>query len=468
MTEEPVNISITIKVEEVVKEMEIKVPINELEDTIQTITLSLGSQVLQGIISVLDDRIAENMGAGWRNVGTEARWMVSSLGPVYYKRRVYQDEDQMRWKPVDELLGVERYSRMTSRVREMGSALAAQATYRLAADQLSYVLKTHFSPSTIQRMVWVVGNRIADGEEAEEKSIFENGEQMEAGKIDAPVLYCESDGVSIHLQQETTRSAEVRVAIMSTGREQIGEDRFRLENKRCITAIRLNSEAWQEKILCVAHRYYNLEKTDQVICGGDGNQWVRHSFDRLQIPQEFVLDRFHLFRAARRALQDRDIARQIVTRLRQEGFDRVQPYLRELINQSRGKQKEKLDEFYKYVHHNQDGLLDLPYRGLSYSACLGAIEGNVDKLVVHRMKGRGCSWRFPGARGMLAICRNADQLRNHAYRYLPIQAPHKTYQHMQNLEVEYADAIQRSMPVFHGPYQHKPWVRSLHRLIYGR
>ena len=124
MTEEPVNISITIKVEEMVKEMQIKVPINELEDTIQTITLSLGPQVLQGIISVLDDRIAENMGAGWRNVGTEARWMVSSLGPVYYKRRVYQDEDQMRWKPVDELLGLERYSRMTSRVREMGSALA--------------------------------------------------------------------------------------------------------------------------------------------------------------------------------------------------------------------------------------------------------------------------------------------------------------------------------------------------------
>jgi hypothetical protein len=53
---------------------------------------------------------------------------------------------------------------------------------------------------------------------------------------------------------------------------------------------------------------------------------------------------------------------------------------------------------------HQDGLLDLECRGYSLPVHLGAIEGNVDKLVVHRMKGTDCSWRLPGVRAMLALC----------------------------------------------------------------
>src|SRR5665648_1305004 len=96
------------------------------------------------------------------------------------------------------------------------------------------------------------------------------------GKIKAPILYGESDGVWVHLQREKRRSAEVRVAILSTGRKQIGKNRFRLENKHCITAIGLNSEKWQERVLLEAHQCYNLEETKLLISGGDGNQWVRH------------------------------------------------------------------------------------------------------------------------------------------------------------------------------------------------
>ena len=108
------------------------------------------------------------------------------------------------------------------------------------------------------------------------------------GERAAPVLYGESDGVWVHLQREKRKSAEVRVAILSTGRKAIGKGRFRLENKRCITAVGLNSEKWQEQILREAHVCYDLEQTSLMVCGGDGNQWVRKSFDRLQIKQEFL------------------------------------------------------------------------------------------------------------------------------------------------------------------------------------
>jgi hypothetical protein len=468
MTDDAVDISITIKVEDVVMEIQKKVPIDAVEESIHSMTTGLGQQMLDGVIQVLDDRIAQNVPAGWRNVGTEKRWMVSSLGVVRYKRRVYQDEHRRRRKPVDDLFGVQPYERMSGRVKEMGSSLASSETYRLAADQLSYLLKTPISHSSVQRMVWSVGNRIADGEEAECKRIFEGGEPLEGGKIPAPVLYGESDGVWVHLQREKRRSTEVRVAILSTGRKQVGKDRFRLENKHCMTAIGLNSEAWQEYILREAHVAYDLTQTRILISGGDGNQWVRHSFDQMDLPQQFVLDRFHLQRAARRAFQDRGQARRVVSRLRQEGFEAVAPELKQHIQQAEGRRRKLLLEFYQYVHNNRDGLLDLQYRACSISTCLGAIEGNVDKLVVHRMKGCGCSWRLPGIRAMLALCRHADQLRSHAYCYLPLQTPPRTYHTTQFLEVEYAETTQGSLPVFQGPHQNKPWVRSLHRLIYGR
>jgi hypothetical protein len=317
-------------------------------------------------------------------------------------------------------------------------------------------------------MVWTTGNRIADGEEAERRRVFESGGQVESGKVKAPVLYGESDGVWVHLQREKHKSAEVRVAILSTGRKQIGKDRYRLENKRCITAIGLNSEMWQEQIVREAHLSYDLSQTQLLISGGDGNQWVRQSFDRLDIQQEFVLDRFHLHRAARRAFQDRAKAKHMVTRLRREGFAAVNAELRELSEQAEGKKKDRLKDFYRYVYNNQDGLLDLEMRRCTHPACLGGIEGNVDKLVVHRMKGRGCSWRLPGLRAMLALCRNSDQLKLHAYHYLPTQVPKKIIHRLPNQEVEYSEALQKSMPIFRGPDQDKPWVKSLYRYVHGR
>jgi hypothetical protein len=230
----------------------------------------------------------------------------------------------------------------------------------------------------------------------------------------------------------------------------------------------LNSEKWQKRVLLEAHLCYNLDETKLLIGGGDGNQWVRQTFDRMQIPQAFVLDRFHLQRADRRAFGDWEATKDYVSRLRQKGFDNVEPDLRKLIQQSSGRRKEKLKDFYHYVHHNQDGLLDLEYRGYSLPTRLGAIESNVDKQVVHRMKGRGCFWRLAGVHAMLALCRNADQLRYHAYRYLPLQTPVQPYRRLPNLEVKYSEVSQFSMPIFQGPHQNKPWVRSLHYLIHGR
>jgi hypothetical protein len=111
----------------------------------------------------------------------------------------------------------------------------------------------------------------------------------------------------------------------------------------------------------------------------------------VDIQQEFVLDRFHSNRAARRAFQDRAKAKHMETRLRRESFSAVRAELREQIEQPEGNQKDKRKYFYKYVRNNQYGLLDLDQCGFILPTWHGDVEGNVDKLLVHRMKGCGCS-----------------------------------------------------------------------------
>jgi hypothetical protein len=427
----------------------------------------IGNKVMVAGLEGLDQELRKGVPAEWRNVGTEGRSILSSMGWIRYQRCIYEDEKGRRRKPVDEALGVERYGRDTHRVREMGAYLACEGTYRRAANQMSWLMKTEVSHSTIQRMVWQVGNRIADGEEAERRRVFDGGEAIAKGKVKAEVLYGESDGVWLHLQREKRRSVEVRVATLYSGKKSLGKNRFRLADKCSIVALGMSSEAWQEHVLKTAHRYYDLEQTRLLISGGDGNQWVRRTFLRFELQQEYVLDRFHLSRAARRAIGDKCVAQEMIKKLRQQGFAAVCEELKQRIDQASGKRKEKIKEFYRYIYCQQDGLLDLPQRGYSSElGSLGAIEGNVDKLVIHRMKGRGCSWRLQGARAMLALCQHKETLKHLAFHYLPLETAEQP-KYRKRLPLDRTEFIHGHMPIFDGPDQDKPWVKGLYRYVHG-
>ena len=467
MTEQAVSISITINAFDEVVQLKRDVSALDLEEGTSRVLQEIGRQVLVTGIKGLDRKLRKEVPEGWRNVGTEERSVLSSLGWVRYQRRVYRDEEGKRRKPVDEILGIERYARDSQRVRQMGAWLACEGTYRKAARQLSWLIKSEVSHSAIQRMVWQVGNRIADGEEAERARIFDQGGESVKGKVRAPVLFGESDGVWLHLQREERRSVEVRVATMYSGKKPIGKQRNVLENKCSLAAIGLNSDAWQEHVLRTAHRYYDLDQTKLLITGGDGNQWVRNSFNRFAIKQEFVLDRFHLARAARRAIGHKKVAREFVKQLRQSGFAAVAQQLNQMIDRAGGHRKEKLRAFYRYIYNHQDGLLDLEYRDSAYEpATLGTIEGNVDKLVVHRMKGRGCCWRLRGARAMLALCQHKDTLRNLALDFTPVEEA-ETPRRMKRSKPDRTEWLHAHMPIFFGPDRHKPWVREWYRYIHG-
>jgi len=338
--------------------MEVEVD-EKLDERIHRAMRMAGKALYGIILQGIDEGIAEALPESWANVGREKRQLVTSLGTVHYKRRVYRDDSGHRRKLLDELIGLDPYSCYSLSINQKGSYLASELPYRKAAELLSWMIGDFVSHSAIGRMVGRVGGSYQVEEESQRERIFEHGAEMiDTGQIPAKVLYGESDGVWITLQREEKRKTEVRVGILYTGKKSVGVGRKALKNKVVVTKIVKNSQEWQETLLKAAHQHYDLSTTDQVMVGGDGNRWVRQSFDLLNLPREFVLDRYHLYREARRTFGFSAQTECWITQICQEGLEAVLPEMLHTMSQAPPKVAQKMRKFIQYLINNRDGLLD--------------------------------------------------------------------------------------------------------------
>ena len=425
MTEKTVNISITTEINGKAIKREISAEAACLDGEMIKLMVEMIREAITGGLEAIDDQIREREAKGWKNLGREKHRVITAVGEVEIKRRVYRDGAGKRRKPLDEMMGLDRYQRETNVVRMLGAWLATQNSYRDAADELSYLVKYRITHSKIQRMVWAIGNALADVEEAEIEQ-WDGAEDWEQ-KISSPVLFGESDGVMISLQREKQRKIEARVGIMYTGKKTIGVDRKRLENKVCMTKIVRNSKEWKQSIQKMADKHYDLSAVEYLITGGDGNTWVKQSFDYIWTKnRENVLDRFHLYRASKTALGFNRDTMQIVKRMRRKGFGDIVDELNEAKEKAGGRKKESTVKYIQYLEDNQNSLMDVQISDNGQPLSLGGIEGNVDKLVARRMKSRGRSWRIPGARAMVTLCRYRPQLRDLALELTRHQAEYSS------------------------------------------
>ena len=70
-----------------------------------------GKVLYQEGLQTVDDDIQEVVPETWKNTGREKRQMTTCMGTVQFKRRVYQDEVGKRRQLLDEIIGLEKYSR---------------------------------------------------------------------------------------------------------------------------------------------------------------------------------------------------------------------------------------------------------------------------------------------------------------------------------------------------------------------
>ncbi len=434
-----------------------QIHLSNLEAELIQITTCSAQEEIVSMLEALDDALRRCVPRSWKNVGREQRNLVMKVGYISFRRRVYRDENGKRRKPLDEALKLRPYQRNSPKVEEYTYNMAIDSSYRQVAQWLSAIVKTSISASSVGRIVHMTGSKV----EAQD-SVFLS---PEAGQILAHVLYAEADGVWIHLQDKHKpgrKRAEVKVGIMYTGKKAIGPDRFACENKVVLTQLGGTSEDWRLKWRELADSTYNLAATQLLVVGGDGAAWVRQSFDYVGGKRTALLDRFHLVRAVHQAFAKVMDTQALLEKLTQEGFEAVEAELKAEI-----KGKPDRVKVYQYLKNNADSLVALKYR---YPAdlpfcTLGAIEGNVDKLVRQRMRGRGMSWSRQGAIAMLALLRHKQELYQHVFPFSQISKP-KKYRHCASKGKNEYQPYQASIPAFFGPEFADPTVQWLkHKLI---
>ena len=410
-----VSISITVEIagrsKDVIHE---EIHPDQIGDNLKKVTDQVFRSAGTGVITYLDEYIRIHEAKGLKVLGTETREFTTIAGKLSYTRRIYRSKEGKRIKPVDELLGLEKYARRDKKLQEMNCALAGRSNYRETAAISTMITQKYISPASISRDVKRVGLRLAESDK--------NFYTEEKGTVRSNVLYGESDGIFVRLQKdkEGKKAAEIRAAVTYTGKKWLSGNRRKLTDKMILTAMDVSSLQWQEMVRNHMFAKYDLSNVKLMTVGGDGGSWVGSSFNLCGIKHiEHVLDPFHIKRAIRTAFSDALELFPVYDSLFHDGFSAIADTLRPLTKKGKPSIRSARLNCLRYLQNHQDEILPLSERNLPFDCLysLGCMESNIGKAIALRMKTRGCSWSRSGAQAMSAILCHLPELFDHSFHY---------------------------------------------------
>jgi Uncharacterised protein family (UPF0236) len=455
--------------------VELKLLLMDLDQVLLKKALELARQWFKSILEQLDKAIAKHRGKGLSIEHVRGTWYQTCLGAVKVKRRQYRDKGGNYRYLLDEILGMDKRWHVTHRVQKLVSELATVMPYRRSAEVLSKASSIDIAHQTLWRIIARIADPHIEKAENDIKWLLDTGEIPEEGTKQLTRLFMEADGVMLSLQREKEKKAEVKLGIAYEGWEKVGKDRYKTVNKTAYAAIAGEQTFWAGMTLKLQGKY-DLSRIRETLIGGDGASWVKDGVDYLK--GRFQLDRYHLNRELTAALgRDTGSKSKVCQSIAQGDIQFGLATLAEAMKRASGEQAKRIAHAYGYLWDNRAGLID--YRlnlaedereGLRRT---GAIEGNVDKLVVKRMKNQGMSWTIQGIRRLLCVRflvreNKLTEWLDRGIRENPaLPAPLKIVRRIVNrLSMHEQDEWLRvDMPALHGPHASRPWVRVLNSIL---
>lgn len=427
----------------------------------------------QRLLEALDEVLAAKREGDLVIEGFRSRTVLTRFGPVRVRRRLYRVQGRKRYRfLLDEALGWSKRKAMSPTLSAIAAELASRVSYREAARVLGQLISQSVGAMSLHRQVQAVGSAIDKAETGAREAVYGQGREPPAGSKVANPLFIEADGLSIALQRETQRRAEVKRVIAYAGTEMVGVDkhgrtRRRLVDKVSYAGIESGREFWESAYLAIGAQC-DLANSS-VVVGGDGASWIRGGLDGLK-DGLFQLDRFHLARELQRVLGPTGMVAFQAARTRRDGE------LKALLAQAwRDASQDphrirELETLEHYLSSNRDGLVDWTLRaGVASDVHLGAIESNMDEPLANRFKKRGMSWTIRGAHHMAKLLqlREGGQL-PHACRRpaaQPTPRPTGSRRTRGSQTTPSAPPFQATLVARWGPHANRPWVQALRRLI---
>lgn len=443
----------------------------ELENILYRRAMEWARNMYRETLSRLDDEIRDRRGKGFAIVRLDETWHTTLLGSIRIKRRYYRFKDGSYHYLLDELMGMDRYRHTSRPVKKLALELASQMPFRRSARLLAATTPVKLSHQSIHRIVAEVAGLNLDRQDKAFEWFQATGE-LDWGKgRNVNRLLIEADGVMLPLQREGSRKIEAKLGISYEGHCRIGRDRYGTINKLMHADIAGSGPFWSAMTLKL-NRKYDLSGINHTVLGGDGAGWIRQGAS--YFGASYQLCRFHLNRNLARTLGHDSQSLKAVKEALWKGEEEVAiKLISKAAAAARGDNRRDIARLAGYIKANIHGIKPQTGPG-SGSRGTGAIEGNIDKLIVRRMKNQGMSWSIRGARRMLWLrvacyedCLDECLAANPAPR--SYRLPEKRIRKVIDKKInrDYTGYFAAGLPALTGPHASRPWVKVLKSITGG-
>ena len=479
-------------------EVKINLPVegltfSTLEQSVFDIVQALGRKVLEKTLIDVDERLKIARPKGTLiNTGKRAKYFMTRLGDIRYKRTRYIDAATGKSRYLlEEHLGLRKNQRVSLIRVKMETFIASLTTYRGTEKDVELLTGCRRSHESIRQSVI----KEAEGIIAHQDAAIDKIRRLEDNEVvsDPPeIAYLEADSVFIRLQSSRKRkkvfqprkrrSIEVKLAIGYTDkvkRYESGRGKsLKLKNKFTYTSIE-SGRIFMEKLSLIAEKKLSLSKVKILIFGGDGGAYISAGIRDFFINVIYILCKFHLKRNVKRSLPSMPNTQDRVNGLL--GKDKIDEALnlihRFMARTNDKNNKKSLKDLYTYISQNRDGIN--PINRIKDKALrkkikgAGAMESNVDKFVAHRFKKKGMSWSEKGALSLLKIRETISngewdswwlEGRNEKLEIRPEPLKQLTAKNFWKKEKNVMPFIEATIPALHGPDRNEPWAKVLREI----
>jgi len=453
-----------------------------LERIVFNLSRKIGQELLEELLQIIDDKLKKERKRGiLSNQGKRLRYMTTLLGDITFYKRLYQDISGKYLYLLDEKLGLTRNQRVSKAYQKIEGLLAfVSGSYRKAEELIREFYGDSPSFESVRQQTIRQGKKILKEEKDQiDKELIKALRQTEdelTKEADNRIVYIEVDGTNIHLQNEEKKRAELKLGIISKGRERRykqgkGEAK-RLQDKFTYTGI-VSGDEFMSNLAILGEKRFNLSQAELVLIGGDGASWIKEGAKNYFPNSIYQLCRFHLERKLKQTLPyHRKMQKEIRNLLKEGEIDKTLKELSQEKSLKPGHQKD-IEGLMHYIYYNKEGVnaVDrLRKQGIPVED-LGAVEGNIDKTLANRFKKRGMRWTISGA---LTLAKVGEKIVNNEWdSWWPIKAdPIRLKSELEkvvSLDFDKGNNDKYDhtyfLPVLSGPHQDRPWVKSLKRLI---
>jgi hypothetical protein len=448
--------------------VKIKGDVGRWEEEIFKWSCMLAQELAKTLLENIDKQLMKERDQSLKVECLKEHRVTTIFGDVRVRRRLYRDSNGENRFLLDEKMGLDKGCHISPKVKEMATFISSHFPFHRSEEILRAILPSGISHTSIHRLVGKLTDPYLEAEEMEIEEVYEGGVIPESEGKTVPYLFVEADGTSIALQREEARRAEVKVGIAYEGWGEVSKGRYKLKEKTVYTGIMGGDRFWEGFSLALSKKY-DLSQIDKVVVGGDGASWVKEGAELLGGIYE--LDKFHLKRALHRGLANDPLVDEVYQACITGETDKADRLLTEAQQKGDANRRKEVMGLRGYLIANCYGLRD--YRleiGGDGLRGLGAIEGNVDKLVANRMKKRGMSWTIEGAQRMarLISLREMGQIHSWITHNNRLRSSTSTEKKVSNRKIisrkDTGDWLQAGMPVLIGPHQNRYWVKALRAL----